>query len=315
MSPPSVYLFYGDNPLAISETIAELEAKLGPSSEFNVQRLSGGALDLEQLRAACGALPFLSSRRLIVVKEAGRIPNSEKDRFAQLMDELPDTAALVLIEEIQGDRERAYKKASFLYSWAHEHPEKAYVRAFMVPKGSAFIHWLSDRSKGRIDQDAAQLLAHYVEEDPLLAEQELQKLLNYVNDARTIAVEDVERLTPSHGQLDIFAVVDKLGDTQGTLPRLQRLLEDQELAYVFLMLVRQFRLMILARRAIEIGEDPLASMNVPPFVVRKVSAQSQQFTSSELKGIYQRLLDLDVSVKRGEADLSLDLLPLIASLS
>ncbi|MFQ5944005.1 MAG: DNA polymerase III subunit delta [Anaerolineales bacterium] len=315
MSPPSVYLFYGDNPLAISETIAELEAKLGPSSEFSVQRLSGRALDLEQLRAACGALPFLSIRRLIVVEQAERIPDREPDRFVQLMDELPDTAALVLIEEIQSGREREYKKVSFLHNWAQEHPEKSYVRAFMSPKGSAFIHWLSERSKGRIDQDAAQLLSHYVEEDTLLAEQELQKLLNYVNDERPIAVEDVERLTPSHGQLDIFAVVDKLGDTQGTLPRLQRLLEDQDLAYVFLMLVRQFRLMILARRAIEIGEDPIASMNVPPFVARKVSAQSQQFTTSELKGIYQRLLDLDVSVKRGEADLSLDLLPLVASLS
>lgn len=315
MSPPSVYLFYGDNSLAISETLAELEAKLGPSSEFNLHRLSGKALDLEQLRAACGALPFLSSRRLIVVEQAEKIPAVAADAFAQLLDELPETAALVLIEQVQMDRGRGNKKVSFLHTWAQEHPERTYVRAFMNPKGSAFVDWISERSRGRIEPDAAQLLAHYVEEDPLLAEQELQKLLNYVDDERPIAVEDVERLTPSHGHLDIFAVVDKLGDTQGTLPRLQRLLEDQDPAYVFLMLVRQFRLMILARRAIEIGEDPIASMKVPPFVARKASAQSQQFTSSELEGIYQRLLDLDVSVKRGEADLALDLLPLVASLS
>ena len=315
MSPPSIYLFYGDNLLAISETLADLEAKLGPSSEFNVQRFSGKALDLEQLRAACGALPFLSSRRLIVLEDAESIPKGRKEAFSQLMDELPDTAALVLIEQVRVDRERDYQKASFLYAWTQEHPDVAYVRAFLKPKGTAFIQWLVERSEGRIEQDAAQLLAHSVEEDPLLAEQELNKLLNYVNDERPIRVEDIERLTPSHSHLDIFSVVDKLGDSQGTLPRLQRLLEDQDPAYVFLMLVRQFRLMILARRAIELGEDPTKSMKVPPFVVKKVSAQSRQFTSAELKGIYQRLLDLDVSVKRGEADLSLDLLPLIAGLS
>ncbi len=315
MSPPSIYLFYGDNLLAISETLSDLEAKLGPSSEFNVQRFSGKALDLEQLRAACGALPFLSSRRLIVLEDAESIPKGRKDAFSQLMDELPDTAALVLIEQVRVDRERDYQKASFLYAWTQEHPDVAYVRAFLKPKGTAFIHWLVERSEGRIEQDAAQLLAHSVEEDPLLAEQELNKLLNYVNDERPIRVEDIERLTPSHSHLDIFSVVDKLGDSQGTLPRLQRLLEDQDPAYVFLMLVRQFRLMILARRAIELGEDPNKSMKVPPFVVKKVSAQSRQFTSAELKGIYQRLLDLDVSVKRGEADLSLDLLPLIAGLA
>ena len=315
MSPPSIYLFYGDNLLAISETLADLEAKLGPSSEFNVQRFSGKALDLEQLRAACGALPFLSSRRLIVLEDAESIPKGRKEAFWQLMDHLPDTAALVLIERVRVDRESDYQKGSFLYAWTQEHPDVAYVRAFMKPRGSAFIQWLVERSKGRIEQDAAQLLAHSVEEDPLLAEQELNKLLNYVNDERPIRIEDIERLTPSHGHLDIFSVVDKLGDTQGTLPRLQRLLEDQDPAYVFLMLVRQFRLMILARRAIEIGEDPIKSMKVPPFVVKKISAQSRQFTSTELKGIYQRLLDLDVSVKRGEADLSLDLLPLIAGLS
>ena len=315
MSPPSVYLFYGDNPLAISETLTDLEAKLGPSSDFNVQRFSGGALDLAQLRVACGALPFLSSRRLIVVEDAEIIPKARLDGFSQLMDDLPDTAALVLIEQVQLDHERDYKKASFLYAWTQEHPEKSYVRAFLKPKGSAFVRWLIERSEGQIEQDAAQLLSHYVEEDPLLAEQELSKLLSYVNDKRPINIKDIERLTPSHGHMDIFAVVDKLGDAQGTIPRLQRLLEDQDPAYVFLMLVRQFRLMILARRAVEIGEDPIKSMNVPPFVVKRVSAQSQRFTSFELKSIYQRLLDLDVSVKRGEADLSLDLLPLIASLS
>ncbi len=315
MSPPSIYLFYGDNLLAISETLADLEAKLGPSSEFNVQRFSGKALDLELLRAACGALPFLSSRRLIVLEDAESIPKGREEAFSQLMGDLPDTAALVLIEQVRVDRERDYQKGSFLYAWTQEHPDIAYVRAFMKPRGSAFIQWLVERSEGRIEQDAAQLLAHSVEEDPLLAEQELNKLLNYVNDERPIRIEDIERLTPSHGHLDIFSVVDKLGDVQGTLPRLQRLLEDQDPAYVFLMLVRQFRLMILARRAIEIGEDPIKSMKVPPFVVKKVSAQSRQFTSAELKGIYQRLLDLDVSVKRGEADLSLDLLPLIAGLS
>jgi DNA polymerase-3 subunit delta len=315
VSPPSVYLFYGDNPLAIAETLAELEAKLGPSSDFNVQRFSGGSLDFEQLRAACGALPFLSSRRLIVVEDAESIPKGRIEGFSQLMDELPDTAALVLIEQVQVDYKRDDKKASFLYAWTQEHPEKAYVRAFLKPKGAAFVRWIVERSEGRIDQDAAQLLSHYVEEEPLLAEQELNKLLSYVNDERPINVEDIERLTPSHGHMDIFAVVDKLGDARRTLPRLQRLLEDQDPAYVFLMLVRQFRLMILARRAIDNGEDPTKSMKVPPFVVKKVSAQSRQFTSSELTGIYHRLLDLDVSVKRGEADLSLDLLPLIASLS
>ncbi|MFQ5943757.1 MAG: DNA polymerase III subunit delta [Anaerolineales bacterium] len=312
MSPPSIYLFYGDNSLAISETIAELEGKLGPSSEFNVQRFSGSSLDLEQLSAACGALPFLASRRLIIVEEAGKIPDRERDLLARLMDELPDTAALVLIEEIQADREL---KASFIYQWVEEHRDRAYVRAFMNPRGAAFIRWLGERSEGRIDQDAAQLLSHYVEEDSLLAEQELKKLLDYVDDERMITTEDVERLTPSHGQLDIFAVVDKLGDSKGTLPRLQRLLENQDPSFVFLMLVRQFRLMIVARNAIEIGEDPISSLKVPPFVARKVSAQSQQFTTTELRDIYQRLLDLDVSVKRGEADLSLDLLPLVASLS
>ena len=314
MSPPSVYLFYGDNPLAISETLADLEAKLGPSSEFNVQRFSGNALDLEQLRAASGAMPFLAERRLIVVEEAEKIPNRDSDRLQELMDELPETAALVLVEEVPSDRLRDYEKNSFLYAWAQEHPDSTFVRAYLNPKGAAFVGWLSERSDGRIDQDAAQLLAHYVEEDPLLAEQELQKLLNYVDGERPISIEDVELLTPSRGQLDIFSVVDKLGDARGTLPRLQRLLDDQDPAYVFLMLVRQFRLMIIARRAIETGIDPGRAMKVPPFVARKVSAQSQQFTSLELESIYQRLLELDVSVKRGDADLSLDLIPLVAGL-
>lgn len=73
--------------------------------------------------------------------------------------------------------------------------------------------------------------------------------------------------------------------------------------------------MLLARLAIESGEDPVAATKLHPYVARKIGAQSQRFTIPQLKAAYLRLYELDIAVKRGEADLSLDLLPLIASLS
>ncbi len=315
MNPPSVYMFYGDNPLAISETIADLQAKLGDSAEFNVKRFAGASLDIEQLSAASKALPFLSERRLIIVESAEKISDQNSEKVVELLDDLPDTTALVIVETVVPKSGRDEKKPSRLRQWATDHPEKAFIRAFINPKGAAFAAWLSDRADGQIDPDAAQLLSHYVDEDPVLGDQELQKLLRYVDGERAISVEDVERLSPAYGEIHIFDVVDKLGDAQGSLAKLQQILEEQEPRTVFPMVVRQFRLMLLARLAIEGGEDPISATKLHPYVARKISAQSQRFSVAQLKEIYQRLHELDISVKRGEADLSLDLLPLIASIT
>lgn len=323
MAAPSVYLFFGDDPLSISETLEDFSKRLGPSADLNTQHFSGRALDLEGLEQACYALPFLSSRRLVVLEYAEALPREAgfRHRFEQLLNQLPESTALVLIEQIDTHppkSEREQRARSIGLAWAAANPEAAFLRRFARPRGPAFARWLQERATalgGQLEPEASQLLAELVAEDLLVADQELRKLLEFADHQRAITAQDVEWLTPFYGQADVFAVVDRLGAGPGWVGRLEQLLQDHDPGYVFAMIVRQFRLLIQARAALDDGVDPVGKIQASEFVAKKVSAQARSFTAPVLAAFYHRLLSLDLAVKCGEADLALDLVPLMASLS
>lgn len=96
----------------------------------------------------------------------------------------------------------------------------------------------------------------------------------------------------------IFNLLDNLrpGNGKKNIAKLRECLKNEEPDYVFLMLVRQFRLM-------------LSPDSVPPWQAAKIRAQAQSFGQEKLKEIYRQLSDLDFQYKQGllPSDLGLSL--------
>lgn len=323
MQPPSVYLFYGDDPLNLRQAVDSLRERLGDSADLNLQRFNAATLDLNALAATCQAMPFLADRRVVIIDNAERLPGGKDFRheLELLLESLPASTALVFVAALDpGNRsaEKDFQKRSALLEWTSAHPDASYVRRFARLTGAAFTRWLIDHAaeyETTLEPQAAELLAALVNEDPLLAEQELSKLVDYAGAQGVITAASIEKLTPMYGQTDVFEVVDGLGRGGQSLLKLHRLLQEQDPAYVFLMVVRQFRLLLQARQALDDGQNPVQVLGVPGFVARKVASQAADFTLQSLESLYHQLVALDVAVKRGEANLELDLLPLIASFS
>jgi DNA polymerase-3 subunit delta len=325
--PPTVYLLYGDDDFAIAEIIHTMRTKLGDptTADMNTRRFSANEIDLGLLEESTVAMPFLSHRRLTIIENAERLPTDPDwaSRFYTFLETLPSTAAVVLIENTgyYQDKKQDYVSSSRLYQWVQEYPERCFVQAYFVPSSSAFIEWLQARCLslgGEIEYPAAQLLADWVEEDPALSIQELKKLLDFVDLKRPIRTQDVERLTPYRGQENIFAMVDALGQRKSkqAQERLHNLLEAEDIRYVYAMVVRQFRLLILAREALNAGKSPKGTLppKTPDFVVRKISDQAINFTSAELDSIYHTLLEMDLAEKTGRFDKAVALDSFIADL-
>jgi DNA polymerase-3 subunit delta len=168
---------------------------------------------------------------------------------------------------------------------------------------------------GQISSQAAALLASLVGDDPRLADQEVRKLLAYVNYSRTVEPDDVEALTADVWQGDIFVLVDALGNQDGRKAQamLHRLLETQDAPSIFGMVVRQFRLLLLAREVLDQGgrvDDVGRELKVHHFVAEKVTSQARHFTLPVLEAVYHRLLEMDEAIKTSqmEGDLALDTL-------
>ena len=182
-------------------------------------------------------------------------------------------------------------------------------------KDGGQIQEMARKSGGQITPQAAALLSSLVDGDPRASNQEIQKLLAYVNYQRAIEPEDVELLTADIGQGNIFAMVDALGNQNGrqAMSMLQRLLEGKESGMIFPMVVRQFRLILLAREVLDNGgnkNDVARQLKLPPFVADKLYLQARRFTLPELEAIYRQLLEIDKAIKTGKVpgDLALDTL-------
>lgn len=324
---PSVYLFYGDHDFAVEQALNSLKANFADaaSAELNLERFDGANLVFGRLVEVATSAPFLAERRLVIIHQADQLTRRKDDRqqFLEFLPGLPPTTALVLVEQVDLSRRRAlgrYQQRSHLYRWANDHPDLAYVQKFSRPYGSAFVKWLRDRSVelgGEIAPPAAQLLAEFVADDPHLAAQELTKLLDYVDRARPIEAEDVRRLTPLYGQSDVFAMVDAVGQRDGSqaLAHLHRLLAQEDPRYAFAMIVRQFRLLLQARESLDLGLNPEQTMDVPNFVARKAAAQARTFPLPQLEALHHQLLQLDLDSKLGRADLATAMDQLILSLA
>jgi DNA polymerase III delta subunit len=107
--------------------------------------------------------------------------------------------------------------------------------------------------------------------------------------------------------INIFAWGDQVGQRQvgpalKSWQKLREAGEDEE--YLFLMLVRQFRLLILTKR----GHSPKG----PDFVREKIAAQARLWSEEELRSVYRKLLEIDRRHKTGLAALEVGMTELLS---
>ena len=323
---PLVYILHGDDEFAISQRLAELETRLGDpaTAGMNTTRLDGRSTNLELLRSHAAALPFLAKRRLVIITHPllmAQKPDAQA-RLTGVLDNLPSTSVLILVEDkpLTDDKELKKKppKFNWLERWAGQAGERVAITRLMIPKEQAMLPWIQERAnlyEGKITSEAAGLLVSLTDGEPRLCDQEIQKLLAYVNYRRAIEYDDVQSVTADTKQGDIFKMVDALAiqDGRSAMSTLRRLMEEDEPIRIFSMIVRQFRLLLLAREVIDAGghkEEVAQRLKQHPFVAEKISGQARRFSLPALERVYHQLLGIDEAIKTGELpdDLALDTL-------
>ena len=182
---------------------------------------------------------------------------------------------------------------------------------FMLPRTRDMTGWILKEArtmKVEIEQPAAARLAEMVGEHPRQAAQELIKLSTYVNGSRAITLADVEMVSIVSAQANIFALVDALalGDGKTAQSLLHKMLEEEDAFALWGMIIRQFRLLLLAREVIKARGtllDAQKSIREAPFSVQKAYNQAGRLSLPALEAIYHRLLEMDAAAKTGEMPL------------
>jgi DNA polymerase-3 subunit delta len=313
-----LYILYGLDDFSLYQAVKEIKASLGDWEmvETNTTSLEGQHLTLSELRNKCGAAPFLSSHRLVIVDGLlGRFevkqskPRSGKkgrsgdglgewEGLDSYIEQMPETTVLVLVDgEVQGQNP-LLKKLSPL----------AEVRTFPLLRGKDLKAWIRQRVKeegGDITPQAVNLLAELIGGDLWAMEGEIQKLLLYSQE-RPISEDDVRQLTSHVQESSIFALVDAVAEGRTELAQkiLHRLYRDGVApTYILVMITRQFRLIAQARDL----EKGLSRLQIQDRLGLKASygldktlGQAKLYDFEGVKRAYDKLLETDLAIKTGK---------------
>ncbi|MGB9674384.1 MAG: DNA polymerase III subunit delta [Anaerolineales bacterium] len=329
---PLVYLLLAEDEFAASQFLREMESRADKEGMggLNTQRLDGREINLEQLRQAVLTIPFLVERRLVIVDHPLALVHDENSRqkFLNCLEEIPQSTALVLVEHrlLTEGRERQSGKKHWLEIWAEEHKPRVWMREFPLKSGTSMVQWIISRTKevnGMITTQAAERLAELVGEDSRLAENEIHKLLDFVNYSHPIEIQDVDLLVPYGERAGDFALINAIrqGDGRAALKVLHNKLKEEDAMMIFFSIVHQFRQIYLARIAMDEGQTSaeiiktLSRFRIAAYPARLAIEQAQRFRLGELRQIYQRLFEIDVAIKNGELDSGVALETLVVALT
>lgn len=315
-----VIFLYGTDEFAIARRIEELQKSMGDgiSATMNITHLEARTMSGDDLNNAVNSAPFLASWRLVVLSNPSTryVTPEARGKFLAFLQKVPPTTLLVMHEfmDIKKDKPGEDEK-HWIIKWGRGSGDTIGLERYPLPKAGEMAGWISEetrRQNGQIEPRAAVCLADMVGEDTRVAAQEIAKLLTYVNLGRPITVQDVEHVSVVTAQESIFALVDALGNKNGHEAQrvLHRLLEEADPFELWGMVIRQFRLLLLAREIIEAGGSARQiqdALRLRDFAASKVYKQARQFSMPALEAIYHRLLEIDEGAKTSQVTLELAL--------
>lgn len=315
------YIFHGDDPHSQKETVAHLIKKLGDPAmlDLNTTRFTG-VMPFAELRQACDAVPFLAPARVVIVQDlfAAKPSKDFLKALAAYLPKLPDKTRLIFLEP------QMLRETDSFLQLARD-AKNGYEKSFMRPQGTEIERWIQKRvedKNGQIAQEAVRMLAINVGNDLDILDNELDKQVAYKgNGAERIEAADVAKLSPYVAEANIFDLVDALGNRNAKRASLllqQKHNEGTDPFFLFSMFVRQFRLLIQVKELADEGYRPQGiarEMKQHSFVIGKLYQQARGFSLQELEQIYSHLLEIDIGVKTGQADMRTALDLLVANLT
>jgi DNA polymerase-3 subunit delta len=272
-----------------------VRAFVAEHGDLALERLDGEEADFGKLQESLTSLPFLASAKLVVL----RTPSKNKqfvEKFEQLLVELPETTALIIVEPKLDKRLSYYK---FL-------KQKTDFRDFPELDINGLARWLADTAKtrdGSLNLNDARYLAERVGANQQLLANELDKLLLY--DPK-ITHQTIDLLTESTPQSTIFQLLEAAfaGNPRRTLELYaeQRALKVEP-PQIVAMLAWQLHVLAVIKTAGDRPADQIAQeAKLNPFVVRKSQAIARQLQPSQLRGLISDLLEIDTAAKSTAID-------------
>jgi DNA polymerase-3 subunit delta len=286
----------GENGFGLSQALRRVvDEFVAEHGDLGLVQLDGEETTYEQVREALESMPFLASRKLVVL----RTPGAQKEfveRAQDLLTDVPEQIDVVIVEP------KLDKRSSY-YKWLKAHTD---YQSFDQLDAGGLTRWLVSLAKHQgatLSSADARYLVERAGADQQLLGNELDKLISYSD---TISRQSIDLLVEPAAQSTVFELLDAL--FEGNNQRAVRLYAEQRIMgvdpqQIIAMLGWQLHVLALVTAGRDKPDATIASeARISPYVVGKTRGLSRRLSGGQVRELVTQVLEIDAQSKRGAMD-------------
>lgn len=277
----------------MEEELRRLKDRLGDGASMNWASYNAEeGLNIDEILNLCNTMPFLSERRLIVIRNTGKLSEIELEHILSYLENPSETTTLILTLEGEKPSEKLLKRLS---------RNAAVVRFEPLRNKAERIQWAMERAETngkKMDRDAATLLADMTGVNLWFIATEIEKLCLYASSRPSITIGDVQDLVMRTYEPSIFSFLDALFDRKKEA--VFKLYEMELAGIPELEIISRIENQIITHIQVISGKDWKKS-GIHSFVAEKALARKSLWSLSQLLDILKEVRAIEHRIKSSSA--------------
>lgn len=292
----AITILTGTNDYTRAEALKKLTRQfIDEHGDLAIERLDGDIVDYDRFHEAVTGIPFLSTKKLVVLKGAAG-NKSLNERIGEVLKDVPETTELVIVEA-KLDKRGSYYKSLKVHKSFQDYGEL---------DEQSLGKWLSTEAAKRggvLSASDASYLVSRLGVNQRLLDSELDKLLLY---NPKISRESIDVLTDKNPRSTIFDLLEAA--FAGNQKKAVELYEEQrklrvEPQAILALIAWQLHVLALVKSAGDRTPGEIASEGgVNPYVVSKSQNIARRLSLEQLKDLVHEALKLDIRFKSEPID-------------
>lgn len=314
-----VYLFHGDDEYSKRDALERLKTSLLLKGFEDLDYYSAEDISVGQVIDACSTLPFMSEKRVVVIRNMKPLLTKQREESEQPEDTKKNKDQLDPLYSYIEQPE--ISTCLVLYISADNSLSGTVIKAltkhgtadvlFELPKENELAAWSVRYCKNAgkiISKDAFEHLRMVAGGDYFTIKNELDKLIAFIGDRQEISIEDIEEIVSQSPEYGAFDLINKLfsGDRDGAYRTLRKMTMKGESPSALLSgLISQLRSMMFAREAID-GRQPPAHLQKQldirsEYAAKMYMQRARGYSLDALKELYSSAVEEERKFKSGNS--------------
>lgn len=305
--PKNLYLLWGQEDYLREQYVNQLKKICLPEGEdsFSYKRIDGPELDLDELSRAVDAMPFMTERCFVELRNVDINKLKDQDKLMGILSDIPDYCTVAFVQSPQFEPDGRLKLVKSLRELCQE-------LKFSQQSQGMLIDWIIRRfaAAGKsVELEAAQRLIFISGDLMSRLIPEIEKIAAYAKGER-VTLSDVEAVANHIPEAVIFDMTDYIAQKKYNTAAsvLAELLADKnnEPIPMLAMLGLQMRKLYAARLAIEEGLGAKYVMDTCAikyeYIANKLINSARGFTLPQLVRAVELCAQADYKIKSSSQD-------------